>query len=93
MPYGIFEETPGEHVYPCPHTLAAFIVVGRSQHLEQQVVDAGDTMDEDIVYYRVRQPQRRGDDIHHHRDDLRHHPPRWLRVVRRPVFHEEIAPG
>ena len=50
MPYGIFQETPGQHVYPRPHTIAALLVVGRGQHLEQQVVDARNTMDEDIVY-------------------------------------------
>lgn len=93
MPYRILQEAQRQHVYPRPYSRAALVVIGRGQHLKQQVVDSGNAVYDDIVYYSIRQPQRRGDDIHHHRDDLRHHPPRRLRVVRRPVFHEEIAPG
>lgn len=92
MPYGIFQETPGQHVYPRPHTITALLVVGRRQHLEEQVVDARNTMDEDIVYDGVGEPQRGGNDIHHHRDDLCHHTPSRLAAVGEPVLLEKKAP-
>lgn len=92
MPNGIFEEAPREHVNPRPHTFATLFVIGWGQNLEEQVIDARDAMDENVVDDGIGKPQRRGGDVHHHRYYLRYHSPRRLTAVRRPVLLEEIAP-
>lgn len=93
VPHEVVEDAVGQHHNPLTDVIAALVGVGGHQDLNEQVVEAQDAVEAEVVNSGVVEAQRGGEDVHHHGDGLREQAQCGLVGVAGPVGVEEIAPG